>query len=122
MNWDLIHRIRRARREQTPGLLEQTRRISACITVANRLQELSAAVAAVAGERGDWDTVGAALCSVIGDAGVALDGITDDPAFSLDRHLQHVATLLPVGPAVLTLQAAAALSPALLQRPRRNAA
>lgn len=118
MNWELIHRLRRARRERPPQLLAQTQRISACISVADRLQELSGAVSAVAGQRGDWDAVAGALCAVITDAATALDELTEDPAFELDRFMQRVATLIPSGPVVTTLRTAAALSPALLQRPR----
>lgn len=118
MNWELIHRVRRARRELQPELLEHTQRMRHCIDVADRLAELSAAVSGVAGQRGDWDTVAAALCRIIADAGVALDAISPDAAFELDRHLQHIACKTPAGPLVATLQCAALLSPALLQPPR----
>lgn len=118
MNWELIHRIRRARRERCPQLLEQTQRLGHCVTLAEHSAQLSAAVAAVAGQRGDWDAVVARLCDVITDAAVALDALTDDPAWTLDLQLQRIATALPNGPVVTTLRAAALLSPALLQRPR----
>lgn len=121
MNWELIHRMRRARRERFPQLLEQTQRMGHCLAVADRLQQLSTAVTAVAGQTGDWPAVATALCAVIADAGIALDAISDDAAFELDRQLQRMATMVPTPPMITTLAAAAAMSPALLQRPARVA-
>lgn len=118
MNWELIHRIRRARRERAPQLLQQTQRLGHCIAVADDAARLSTAVAAVAGQRATWDTVATALCDLLTDAAVALDAIDTDAAFTLDQRLQRIATALDVGPVVTTLRAAVLLSPALLQRPR----